>query len=120
MDSFYPSDEEFFEGSNDNWIAYLHRIHWTHPQYPFQASEWRINTHDVELHDRIQDILYLNPDVDASKILVTVMNGHVHLTGEVRTAIEIKLAEAVVREISEVWSVDNELSVMQVHGLISH
>lgn len=103
MDSFYPSDEEFYEGKYDNWIGYLHRIHWP------ESSE---NNSDIVLHNRIQDELYRSPDVDASKVLVTVMNGHVSLSGEVRTVHEIEAAERVVSNLDNVWAVENFITTI--------
>lgn len=105
---WYAGDEHA-----DNWITYLHRNlhHLEGEDVPFSDSEWRLNDNDAELHDEVLDTLYKSDKVDASQITVVVLHESVTLSGMVNSVEEKCLAEKIVRELKDVWSVTNELVV---------
>lgn len=120
---WFASDEDYFDKNReDSWISYLHRS--LHHQFdegiPFPDSSWIYSKEtspftgrksDESIHYEVLDKLYANNKLDASRIIVMVVNGNVHLEGEVSSPDQISLASTIVNTIPEVWSIQNELTV---------
>ena len=118
-----PKDDE---DEKQDWVHYLdqnlkqHTVHET----PFPASSWAysraassfyerngLKRPDMSLHEEILRKLYLCVDVDASKIIVDVFNGHVSLTGEVNSLAAKQKASEVIENIDGIWKLINDLTI---------
>ena len=120
-------DDEFLEEGEDSWVSYLRRniSHGVGEEVPFPDSSWSYaSTDSVFGEDKEEDkksdnalreealkVLYENEEVNASHIVVIVLNGVVCLLGKVSSESEIKKAGKIVEEIPGVWGVRNELEV---------
>lgn len=132
---WFTSDEAFYEDeetNEDSWIGYLRR-NLKHPvgeESPFPYSSWSYTRHDspfeaddegqlekksdTTLHDEITNILYQDPEIDASNINTIVLNGIVILMGTVKTLLEKNKAEALVRTLAGVWNVKNSIKIEEL------
>lgn len=113
---WFVTDEE----SADNWMSYLsHHVTGTPGgELPFPDSAWTFEYHNSDgfIYNEAHKALYDHPDIDSTDIKVTVINGNVKLTGCVKKESDIMLAEKIVRNIKEVWAVNNELQVEKETG----
>ena len=106
-----------------NYISYIHQHlhHVTGEDVAFPDSSWsymknpspfeQSDRSDQNIHFRVLDALYKNKSIDGSQIYVLVHNGMVNLTGYVASDNERKEVEKTVRELKEVWSVENQLFI---------
>lgn len=127
---WFTSDEDFYdseEGQEDSWVSYLRR-NFQHPvgeESPFPESSWSYTRNDspfddeekpekksdASIHDEVLELLYQNPDLDASNIKTIVLNGIVCLFGTVKSLYEKNEAARVVSKLPDVWNVRNELII---------
>lgn len=66
---------------------------------------------DSNIHEEICEILFWDPDVDASGIEVNVSQGVVSLTGEVDSRHAKRMAEAVIEDVRGVEDILNRLKI---------
>ncbi|WPU66854.1 BON domain-containing protein [Peredibacter starrii] len=119
---------DYDDNEDQDWFSYLHENIETHTPLgsPFPGSSWSYERRDSlfdhedglkkpddELHWEIMRKLYENKCVDASLIVVIVLNGNVQLNGKVRSEEAKKNAERVVTMLPGVWRVENKLIVEQ-------
>lgn len=124
---WFSKDEDFIDDEEDSWVAYIRRnLHhsgshdtpfpdssWSYARHdsPFDEDENDLKKSDATIKEEVLSALYKAPDVDASKIKVIVLSGIVDLIGTVSNLHQKKEAERVVRAVSSVWSVHNELEI---------
>lgn len=115
-------DDEFFEEGEDSWVSYLRRniSHGVGEELPFSDSSWSYTSineenekkSDETIHHEVLEAFYNNKEIDASHIVIIVLNGVVCLLGKVSSEVEIHKAGKIAEGISGVWSVRNELEVL--------
>lgn len=66
---------------------------------------------DTSIRDEVCEILLWDPDVDASEIDVSVMDGHVLLNGFVDSRHAKKRAERVLEKVSGIQDIHNRLII---------
>jgi osmotically-inducible protein OsmY len=81
---------------------------------PIVADDSVIHAFDTELEDRLIDRIELDTFLRDREIYVEVIDGIVHITGEVWTPLERQRVGAIVRSVAGVVDVVNEL-VVQPH-----
>lgn len=115
---WFPSGD-----SNSDFLTYIHQglHHELGEDVGFPDSEWSYTRNDSpfdnqkesdeRIHYKVLDALYRNKDIDASQVNVLVHNAVVNLSGTVKSEREKAAAENCIRELKEVWNVENEISV---------
>ena len=88
--------------------------------YGYSGSGWHrgrgprgYRRSDERIREDINDRLSDRPDLDASNVEVTVVNGEVTLTGNVNNRRDKRLAEDISENVSGVQNVENRLRVNQ-------
>ena len=119
-----------YENSDDQeWMDYVHKnISPDTHDVPFPGSSWsytRNDSHfdkedalkcsDESLREIVQNTLYVSHEVDASCIIVDVINGNVSLSGKVDSEARKVKASNLVSKIRGVWKVINNLEVSPVN-----
>lgn len=112
---WFISDEE----TDDTWMGLInHAVGTPGGELPFPDSYWSFTHHhsDIHVYKLAHKALYETSGLDSSHIKITVLNANVTLTGTVKNADEILLAERTIRGIKEVWAVNNELKTDEDKG----
>jgi osmotically-inducible protein OsmY len=68
---------------------------------------------DERLLERVSDLYYEHPHLDASGIEISVQNGELMLTGYVADRYEKRLAEDLAEKISAITNIENRLKIYQ-------
>ncbi len=118
-------DDEFFDEGEDSWVSYLRRnvSHGVGEELPFADSSWSYASgdsafdeeekkSDEAIREKVLKAFYDDSEIDASHIIVLVLNGVVCLLGSVRSELEVREARKMAQKVSGVWSVRNELEVV--------
>ena len=111
-----PPDIDYENEEKLDWMQYLDQFYKSNEEHSrFVTSEWDKTHHmsDDELRTEIIQKLYNSEGVDASQIRVEVVSGRVLLAGEVRSEVEKSDAMHVAEEVPGVWSIQNELTVLE-------
>lgn len=96
-------------------------IDWSHDPRSESASEMHYGKGpkfwltDENIKKKVSLALYLNSEVDAREIEVSVQKGSVHLKGFIRNRTQKKEAEHCIEYLPGVEDVFNELVIKQVH-----
>ena len=119
---------DYEDDEDQDWFSYLHENleKRTPLGSPFPDSSWNyerkdsifdhkdaLKKPDDELHWEVMKKLYESKCVDASLIIVIVLNGNVQLNGKVHSGEAKKTAEDTVSKLPGVWRVENLLKVEQ-------
>lgn len=129
MDIFHRKNKKIeidYENHEDqDWMNYLHQnLSPVSHDVPFPDSSWSYVHHDSHfekedalkrsdenLREVVQNVLYHSDEVDASHIIVDVINGNVSLSGKVSSEVRKAKARDIVACIRGVWKVINNLEV---------
>ena len=140
---WYTSDADLYDEEDkeeDSWINYIRRNmpHTAGEESPFPYSSWSYTRHDspfekddedalgkrsdTSLMEDATEALYHHPQIDASEIKIIVLNGIICLFGTVKSLLERREAERIIKDLPGVWSVRNELSIeeSQKRSLVSN
>lgn len=116
-----------YEGEEDmDWIRYLNQGLFTDlHESPFPGSSWSYVHHDSlfeeedglkrsdeHIKKEVIEALYSSEEVDASLIVVDVLNAHVLLSGSVTSEAQKDEASKVAESIEGIWGVVNDLRVI--------
>ncbi len=81
-------------------------------QYNFKGKGPRnYKPSDDRLLERVSDLFYEHPHLDASGIEISIQNGELLLTGYVADRYEKRLAEDLAEEVSGITNIENRLKV---------
>jgi hypothetical protein len=95
-----------------SFIAFIAGILWMSALLSGCASSpSKIYVDDETLTTNVKLALYANKEVSAKKIIVATADGVVHLSGFVKEADQIGIAEETANRVSGVKSVDNRIEV---------